>query len=181
MQLTSIEVLTHLFTELIPIVRDSGKGFANYIADMLIRCKVQKVILHCIMSSLHSIQQQQSSSGGVKKFTEEIIDFNDPRDTGNSGEKTSRLTEHSEVFQIQLLKLFLALLMLEQQVECQKGDTSEITPAAKDGITNNQESIYSPGCLIPQQPMFLKAVMSALKLKVCFHLRFLFFEKLEIL
>lgn len=169
MQLTSIEILTYLFNELIPIVRDSGKGFANYIADLLSRCKVQKVVLHCTMSSIHNIQQQQQQmvTGEPKTFTEEIIDFNDPYLNKNN-QKSNRLTEHSEAVQIQLLKLLQALIMLEQQVDSQKGDSSEVAQSNKDNGagSTSQESKYSPGCLIPQQPMFLKAVMTALKMKV---------------
>lgn len=43
-------------SELIMIVRDSGKGFACYIGDLLSRCKVQKVVLHCVLSSVHNMQ-----------------------------------------------------------------------------------------------------------------------------
>lgn len=43
-------------SELIYLVRDSGKGFACYIADLLSRCKVQKVVLHCVLSSVYSMK-----------------------------------------------------------------------------------------------------------------------------
>lgn len=85
-QLTSIETLTDILTELIPLVRESGKGLASYIATILAKCKVQRIVLHCVMSSLSAIQQQQQQQQfttvriGGRTFTEEIIDFNDASD-----------------------------------------------------------------------------------------------------
>jgi hypothetical protein len=55
-QLASAELLMLICSELIYIVRDSGKGFACYIADLLSRCKVQKVVLHCVLSSVYSMR-----------------------------------------------------------------------------------------------------------------------------
>jgi hypothetical protein len=55
-QLASAELLMLICSELIYIVRDSGKGFACYIADLLSRCKVQKVVLHCVLSSVYNMK-----------------------------------------------------------------------------------------------------------------------------
>ncbi|KAL0273816.1 UNVERIFIED_CONTAM: hypothetical protein PYX00_006399 [Menopon gallinae] len=164
-QLTSIEILMHIFTELIPIVRDSGRGFANYIDDLLLRYKVQKIILHCLMSSIHYIQQQlNGGSNETKTFTEEIIDFNDPHVT-KSNQKGVRLTEYSEALQIQLLKVLLALIILERHIDVQKVDSSDLQCAKENSQLNNQEARYVSDTLIPLQPIFLEAVSSALKLK----------------
>lgn len=156
----------HIFTELIPIVHDKGKGFANYIDDVLLRYKVQKIILHCLMSSIHNIQQQlNGSSNEVKTFTEEIIDFNDPHVT-KSNQKGDRLTEYSEALQIQLLKVLLALIILEKHIDVQKVDSSDLQCAKENSQSNNQDARYVSDTLIPLQPIFLEAVSSALKLKV---------------
>ena len=42
-QLASLELLTVLCSELTSIVKDMGKGLACYIADLLAKCKLQKV------------------------------------------------------------------------------------------------------------------------------------------
>lgn len=42
-QLSSIELLTMLCTEMITIVKDMGKGLACYIGDLMTKCKLQKV------------------------------------------------------------------------------------------------------------------------------------------
>ncbi|MGH0168758.1 UNVERIFIED_CONTAM: hypothetical protein FKN15_064776 [Acipenser sinensis] len=57
MQIMSIEVLTLLFTELAKVTRASAKGFASFISDVLTKCKVQKVVLHCLLSSIFSAQK----------------------------------------------------------------------------------------------------------------------------
>ena len=68
-QLASAELLMLICSELIFIVRDSGKGFACYIADLLLRCKVQKVVLHCVLSSVYNMRSiaasQDITSGKV--------------------------------------------------------------------------------------------------------------------
>uniref|UniRef100_A0A8C1L0P7 DOP1 leucine zipper like protein A n=1 Tax=Cyprinus carpio TaxID=7962 RepID=A0A8C1L0P7_CYPCA len=57
MQLTSVEVLTLLFTELVKVTGGSAKGFASFICDVLSKCKVQKVVLHCLLSTIFSVQK----------------------------------------------------------------------------------------------------------------------------
>lgn len=57
MQLTSIEVLKLLFSELAKVTGGSVKGFASFISDVLSKCKVQKVALHCLLSSIFSAQK----------------------------------------------------------------------------------------------------------------------------
>lgn len=42
-QLAAIELLTMMCTELIVIVKEMGKGLACYIADLMDKCKLQKV------------------------------------------------------------------------------------------------------------------------------------------
>lgn len=159
-------MLMHICTELIPIVQDSGKGFANYIADLLSRCKVQKTVLYCIMSSLLSVHRHQSYSPEPKSFTEEVLDFNDPDiDTESS---TMAMSEHSSAFQIQLLKVLQALIMLEQQIDFQKVDSGEGGHTIGTSVdSSDPDSKYIPDSLIPCQPMFVKGILTALALKVC--------------
>lgn len=42
-QLACVQLLNMFLSELLPLVRDSGKGFSSFISDMLTRCRVQKV------------------------------------------------------------------------------------------------------------------------------------------
>ncbi|KDR16353.1 protein dopey-1 homolog isoform X2 [Zootermopsis nevadensis] len=182
-QLASAEILMLICSELIYIVRDSGKGFACYIADLLSRCKVQKVVLHCVLSSVYNmksiansqeVQSLKSFSAEdlpqQRTFTEEIVYFNDPVVEGNenAGRCKYRGSDHSEGFQIQLLRLLLALIMLEHQVNSQKGDGETPTASKEVDLTSlskfpaNQFK-YIAGHVIPQQPMFLAAILSALQ------------------
>lgn len=43
-QLCCVQLLTLLLKELLPLIKDTGKGFGSYIMDLLTRCRVQKVL-----------------------------------------------------------------------------------------------------------------------------------------
>ncbi|XP_055920966.1 protein dopey-1 homolog isoform X1 [Eupeodes corollae] len=158
-QLQSVELLTLICSELIDIVKGMGKGLACYIADLMARCKLQKIILHCINSSVISFNQIRDHT-----LSEEILNFN------NAGDEHL----HAESFQIQLLRLLMAVIKLEYEVtllqnesgsvEVGKGDTvssNSPTRLSADGPVTNVK--YLPNCLISQQHMFLSAVLSALQ------------------
>ena len=107
-QLASTELLTLIFSELIPIVRDSGKGFSCYIIDLLTKCKVQKVALHCLVSSVLTMKNAQKDSDEVFTFTEEIVQFNDPVTENDVNKCKYRASDHTEAFQMQLLRLIFS-------------------------------------------------------------------------
>ena len=44
----SAEILTSMFSELVTVVRSSGRGFATYLADVLKRCKVKPRLNTCL-------------------------------------------------------------------------------------------------------------------------------------
>lgn len=132
-QLVSIEMLTMIFNELILIVKEMGKGLASFIADLLIKCKVQKVVLHCVLTSVHYFTMRNPTT-----VSDKILKFNDP---GN--EKI-----HLEAIQLQLLKLLEALIKLEYETIVQKGDES----VTKDSSQNSRSYIPSLSSLISQSP-----------------------------
>ncbi|CAK9831783.1 Protein dopey-1 homolog [Anthophora retusa] len=176
-QLASAELLTFIFSELIPIVRDSGKGFSCYIVDLLAKCKVQKVALHCLVSSVMNMKNAHKENEEVFTFTEEIILFNDPVTENDMNKCKYRASDHTEAFQIQLLRLLLALIMLEHQCGNQKGE--EICPPTTPTPSTPTRTVpsimgnslkYIPGAPIPQQPMFLASILSALQLDHMRHL-----------
>ncbi|XP_018337342.1 PREDICTED: protein dopey-1 homolog isoform X1 [Trachymyrmex septentrionalis] len=177
-QLASAELLTLIFSELIPIVRDSGKGFSCYIVDLLTKCKVQKVALHCLVSSVMSMKNAHKENEDVSTFTEEIVLFNDPFIDNDVNKCKYRASDHTEAFQIQLLRLLLALIMLEHQCSSQKGEeinstTSPIpsSPTRASNLIGNSLTLkYISGAAIPQQSMFLASILSALQLDHMRHL-----------
>ncbi|XP_011692229.1 PREDICTED: protein dopey-1 homolog isoform X2 [Wasmannia auropunctata] len=175
-QLASAELLTLIFSELIPIVRDSGKGFSCYIVDLLTKCKVQKVALHCLVSSVMSMKNAHKENEDVFTFTEEIVLFNDPFIDNDVNKCKYRASDHTEAFQIQLLRLLLTLIMLEHQCSSQKGEEINSTtlpipssPTRTSNLIGNSLK-YVSGAAIPQQPMFLASILSALQLDHMRHL-----------
>lgn len=166
-QLVSIELLTMIFGELNNIVKEMGKGLASFIADLLIKCKVQKVVLHCLLTSVHYFTMRNAST-----VSDKILKFND------SGERI-----HLESIQLQLLKLVESLIKLEHQTIVQKGDESIVRDAgqamkpishlissiisqsptrAHPIATGNTNTKFIANQTISQQPMFLTAILSAL-------------------
>ena len=106
-QILSCEILTVLLTELINLVKESGRGFSTYISDLLVRCKVQKALLHCVLASVYNSRNKNAASLDLQaNITEAIISFNEENMDANT----------NETFQIKLLKLLLVTIILEDQV-----------------------------------------------------------------
>ncbi|XP_026868324.2 protein dopey-1 isoform X2 [Electrophorus electricus] len=112
MQLTGVEVLTLLFGELAKATGGSAKGFASFISDVLSKCKVQKVVLHCLLSSIFSTQKwhEQGARGVNLPAVEEglsedsIIDLSEDQ------------LDDCAAVQSQLLRLLQSLVVLEHHV-----------------------------------------------------------------
>lgn len=170
----SAEILKHLVSELINIMKESGKSFVSYISDLLTKCKLQKAILHSVLASVYNARQTPSNVLQPVNFTETIVSFNED----------SLEASANETFQIELLNLLLVMVMLEGQIQRIKGATSTSTTAVGgDGTSadnvpsssvdgdrsksNIHSSLlrvrYNSGLPIVQQTMFLSAVLSALK------------------
>uniref|UniRef100_A0A3B3BGG5 DOP1 leucine zipper like protein A n=1 Tax=Oryzias melastigma TaxID=30732 RepID=A0A3B3BGG5_ORYME len=157
MQLTSVEVLTLLFSELTKVTGGSAKGFASFISDVLSKCKVQKVVLHCLLSSIFSAQKwhEQRTAGVNTAAVEE----------GLSEDSVINLSEDQmdgcSAVQSQLLRLLHSLIVLEHRVLLpadEGGDEVEhVNP--QQPMTSLQ---YLHGQPITAQGMFLCAVIRAL-------------------
>ena len=192
-QLMSIDIMVVLVSELILVVRDNSQGYATYISDLFARCKVQKVVLHCLLAGVNDIQRgknlaktninpndgkEQLSNVG---FTEDILRFNEISSLPESESYTGtceKISNYSEAFQVQILRLLLSLVMLEQIIAQQKGASPGVSTTtqassggnaskstASYGSRNTQQLVlrYMHDQAIPDQPMFLAAIISALR------------------
>uniref|UniRef100_A0A3Q1FFB4 DOP1 leucine zipper like protein A n=1 Tax=Acanthochromis polyacanthus TaxID=80966 RepID=A0A3Q1FFB4_9TELE len=155
MQLTSVEVLTLLFNELAKVTGGSAKGFASFISDVLSKCKVQKVVLHCLLSSIFSAQKwHEQRVAGVNVSTVE---------EGLSEDSVINLSEDQidscSAVQSQLLRLLQSLVVLEHRVlvPILGGEVEHVNP--QQPMTSLQ---YLHGQPITAQGMFLCAVIRAL-------------------
>ncbi|XP_064198494.1 protein dopey-1 [Anguilla rostrata] len=178
MQLTSIEVLTLLFTELSKVAEGSAKGFSSFIGDVLSKCKVQKVVLHCLLSTIFSAQKwhEQRAGGANLPAVEE----------GLSEDSVVNLSEDQmdgcSAVQSQLLRLLQSLVVLERRVMAPPEEGGEAGLGAGPGLgavpvpgpeppgevehVNPQQPMtslqYLQGQPITAQGMFLCAVIRAL-------------------
>uniref|UniRef100_A0A8C7CEU4 DOP1 leucine zipper like protein A n=1 Tax=Oncorhynchus kisutch TaxID=8019 RepID=A0A8C7CEU4_ONCKI len=161
MQLTSLEVLTLLFSELSKVTGGSAKGFASFISDVLSKCKVQKVVLHCLLSSIFSAQkwhEQRAASVNVASQEE-----------GLSEDSVINLSEDQmdgcSAVQSQLLRLLQSLVVLEHRVLVPAEEGGDGGPVVVEHLNPQQPMTslqYLHGQPITAQGMFLCAVIRAL-------------------
>ncbi|XP_053182783.1 protein dopey-1 isoform X1 [Scomber japonicus] len=158
MQLTSVEVLTLLFSELGKVTGGSAKGFASFISDVLSKCKVQKVVLHCLLSSIFSAQKwHEQRVAGVNMATVE---------EGLSEDSVINLSEDQidscSAVQSQLLRLLQSLVVLEHKVLVPAEEGGEGVPVGAAAGGGGTGGVTGAGFEIlggevehvnPQQPM----------------------------
>ena len=151
-QLAGVITLTKVFRELVVIVKENGKAFALYMLDLLSRCKVQKVVLHSLLAGVHNLANIDVGEGG---FTEELLKFNDAE-----LEETENISSNTEAFQVELLKLVMSIVMLEEVISMKKyeeGTRPEVS------LSHSSLMKYQPTLPFCSQPMFLAAVVTALR------------------
>lgn len=161
-QMSSVELLSLICWELSGIVRDSGRGLACYLAELLARCKAQKVALHCLLSS---VLENSGPESKATSFTAEILSFNN-HDPTDQGAVEGRMNRESEAFQALLLRLLLSLIILEHEVDNSRhrgnnATTDTYGDLASDNIEGTDVR-YLSGRPIPMQPMFVTALVAAL-------------------
>lgn len=161
-QMSSVELLSLICWELSGIVRDSGRGLACYLAELLARCKAQKVALHCLLSS---VLENSGPESKATSFTAEILSFNN-HDPTDQGAVEGRMNRESEAFQALLLRLLLSLIILEYEVDNSRHRGNNlVNDSYADLATDNVEGTdvrYLSGRPIPMQPMFVTALVAAL-------------------
>ena len=151
LRLLAVTTLNKILTELILIVKDNRKAFALYILDLLVRAKLQKVILHCLLTSVYQLAGLDTQE---TSFTKLILKFND----GGDDEADSK---DLEAFQGELLKLVLAIVMLEEVIYSKKYEDTATRHSTS--MTNSSLLKYHNDIPFCCQPMFLAAVLAALK------------------
>ncbi|XP_048456543.1 protein dopey-1 isoform X8 [Rhincodon typus] len=164
LQIVGIQILTLLFTELAKVTESSAKGFASFISDMLLKCKVQKVVLHCLLSSVFSAQKwHYLRTAGKNVMTIEeglsedsIINFSEDE------------IDNCSTLQTQLLKLIQRLIVLEHKVMVASEDSETGYEFVTFDLENSnaQQSLTSLQYLhsqpITSQGMFMSAIIKAL-------------------
>lgn len=91
--LASLDLLELIVRNLITLVNENAKGFSSYIGDMLSKCKLQKILLHCLLTSVRNFDSEMT-------FAEEILMSN----KFQLYDEHKRVSEHMEAYQIQLLR-----------------------------------------------------------------------------
>ncbi|KAK7479632.1 hypothetical protein BaRGS_00029098 [Batillaria attramentaria] len=163
------EVLTLLLSELLSIMRDSGRSFVSYISDLLGRCKLQKALMHTLLASVFDARLKSHSAKKPPSLTEAIMEFND-----NGLDPSVQ-----EAFQIAMLRLVLVTVMLEDQINSCVGISPGDVPGAGSSDWDRVRTSFQYSLAkvrfratepVAQQVMFLSGVLSALKQRHLCHL-----------
>ena len=170
-QATSAEVLTKISYLLLEIATDSGKGFSTYINDLLYRSKIQRISLHCLLSTVYAVtgDYRESNETGVYSMV----------DCPNLTETTPRHSFHRSQLDLQknLLKLIESIIYLEFCIGTENVATAHTNDKKNrhrdknNGTTLNVHPFeYVPYQPIVSQPMFISATLTALREKEWTHL-----------
>lgn len=83
MQQASAKVLTQIAYLLLEIARDSGRGFAVYVNDLLSRSKIQRIALHCLLSTVYAVTGDYRESNEVGYYS--MVEYPNLLDTADGG------------------------------------------------------------------------------------------------
>ncbi|KAK3711622.1 hypothetical protein QZH41_003796 [Actinostola sp. cb2023] len=154
-QMTSTDVLTSAIWQLVEVVRENAVGIGPFINDLFTRCKVQKALLHCLLSTLYE------RTGCSLPTSSDKHDVLPPRVSKSA--KPSQL----RAFQVKLLKLLQAIFVLEDNIEAVDPGTVDhqrsLSKTESDGSLQNNTYRYQPGKTLAFQSMLLSAVMHGLQ------------------
>lgn len=169
-QMASTELLLGVMWQLVEVVKESGAGFGTYISDMFARCKVQKALLHCLLSTLY----ERTGVRGSSSVTSPTPTFNSCHI--HVGSEIS--PPQAGAFQVKLLKLVQAVLILESTIRAAVAISQENpaghgtpppskaeSPAKVSDETKVMQSShrYIPGKPLAEQGMLLSAVLHGLR------------------
>ena len=109
-QSTSAEVLTQVSYYLLEIASDSGKGFSSYINDLLSRSKIQRISLHCLLSTVYAITSDYRETNETGYYS--MVEY--PNLTETTPRK-NHLRSHIDL-QRSLLKFIESIIHLEFKI-----------------------------------------------------------------
>jgi len=167
-QMASTELLLGVMWQLVEVVKESGAGFGTYISDMFSRCKVQKALLHCLLSTLYERTGVRTSSKSSS-----------PTVNSSHVHVSSEISQsQAQAFQVKLVKLVQSVFILESYIHSAVTISQETagshgtpppskpeSPAKVSGDTKVTQSAhrYLPGKPLAEQGMLLSAVLHGLR------------------
>ena len=155
---------------MLEIARDSGKGFSVYVNDLLSRSKIQRIALHCLLSTVYAVTGDYRESSEVGYYS--MVEY--PNLLENVGDNPA--TRNSIDLQLSLLKFIESLIHLESCIGTD--NPASVNPNEKKGkhrersgnIGKTPPFEYVAFKPIVSQPMFISATLTVLREKRWIHL-----------
>ena len=185
-QQASAKVLTQISYLLLEIAQDSGRGFSVYVNDLLSRSKIQRIALHCLLSTVYAVtgDYRESRELGYYSMVENpnLLETINACDSGGNGRG-----ERSPIdLQVSLLKFIESLVYLESCIGTENpaggvngGSKSEGKPPGSkykshhhhgSNINKTPPFEYVAFKPIVSQPMFVSAALTVLREKRWTHM-----------
>lgn len=173
MQEASAAVLAQIAYLLLDIARDSGKGFSVYVNDLLTRSKIQRISLHCLLSTVYAVTGdfRESNETGFYCMVE------CPNLTTTTATFRSKMERHATDVQPCLLKFIESLIFLESCIGTENVASMNVpekknNKSGKKVLTVTKAPLfeYVPFKPIVSQPMFISATLTVLREKRWMHL-----------
>uniref|UniRef100_UPI00358E6688 protein dopey-1-like n=1 Tax=Myxine glutinosa TaxID=7769 RepID=UPI00358E6688 len=130
-QVLSAELLTIIISTLARIVETgvgsalvpgggsvSGSGYASFLVDLLARCKMQRVLLHCLLAGVAVPHLRHKLCAGIITSSKIQVKENEEESPGDSRPVDIFIDESADAsgLQAQLLELLQALIVLEYRI-----------------------------------------------------------------
>lgn len=155
----SLQLLTKVVSVLLELVTEGDNAFSNFVSDLFDRCKVQRIALHCLLSSVYSLSSEKEELQTNDNIKEKL----DLRINGDTKDSTrSEMHRH-------FLNLVKKLVFLEERMGYGKSgyNDKKTKRMGKEKKMKSQKLSsqfeFIIGSPIVLQPMFLSVLLSALK------------------
>ena len=159
-QQASAKVLTQIAYLLLEIARDSGKGFSVYVNDLLSRSKIQRIALHCLLSTVYAVtgDYRESSEVGYNS----MVEYPNLLETADQNGKKRNPID----LQVSLLKFIESLIHLESCIGTD--NPANVNPTEKKSKHRDKSGSigktppfeYVAFKPIVSQPMFISATLT---------------------
>ena len=152
--------MTKVLSVLLELLTEGDVAFSNFVSDLFDRCKVQRIALHCLLSSVYNFSIE--GQGKTEKSTGSERHNFAPGGCSTGNERSSEMQRHC-------LRFIKKLVYLEERIGYGRtgGSEKKMRKLSKDKKNKSQQKPsqfeFIVGIPIVSQPMFLCVILSALK------------------
>ena len=156
----SLHVMTKVLSVLLDLVAEGDVAFSNFVSDLFDRCKVQRIALHCLLSSVYNLSTEEQEIRGKSCYVDQRCLVS---------EKYAVDHDRRSEMQRRCLQFIKKLVYLEERIGYGRmgNDEKRVKKISRDKRSKSQQKgsqfEFIIGLPIVSQPMFLCVLLSALR------------------